>query len=61
MSITKSSNRVLTRGVFSLFFNRIVMATVVAVLTTIFVLAAFSAPQNENAPANGGQTQTATD
>jgi hypothetical protein len=61
MSITKSSNAVLTRIVSSLLIKRIVMATVVAVLTTIFVLAACSAPQNENSPANSAQTQTATD
>jgi len=45
----------------SLFFKRIVMATIVAVLTTIFVLAACSAPQNGNTPANSAQKRGATD
>lgn len=61
MSTTKSSKPVLTRVVSSLFFRRIVMATVVAVVMTSFVLNACSAPPIENASANSAQAQTATD
>ena len=50
-SNTKSSH-VLTRLAWSRGFMRITLAVVAAVLTTIFVLAACSAPRNENAPAN---------
>jgi hypothetical protein len=61
ISITKSSNAVLTQIMSSRFIKRITLAGVAALLATIFVLAAGSARQNENAPANSAQKQTATD
>ncbi|HEX3084979.1 MAG TPA: DUF1259 domain-containing protein [Pyrinomonadaceae bacterium] len=61
MSKWKSSNGVLTQIISSRAIKRITMATIAAVFLTIFVLAASSAPQNGNAPANSAQTQTATD
>src|ERR1700740_3140089 len=61
MNTTKSSNAVLTRIMSSRVIKRITIATLAAVVTTVFVLAACSAPQNGNAPANSSPTQTATD
>ena len=43
------------------FFKRMTIATVAALLMTVFVLAACSAPQNENSAANSNQPQGATD
>lgn len=59
--ITNSSKAVLTRTMSLRFLQRMTIAMVAAVLMTIFVLAACSAPQNENTAANSNQPQTATD
>ena len=61
MNTTKSSNAVLTRIMSSRSIKRVAIAGVAAISLTIFVLAACSAPQNGNAPANSSQTQSATD
>src|SRR5689334_16717479 len=61
MNTTKSSNAGLTRIMSSRFIKRITIATLAAVVTTVFVLAACSAPQNGNTPANSSPTQSATD
>src|SRR5437764_9123617 len=55
-----SSTAGLKRTVSWRFIKRISMISIVAVVLTIFVLAACSAPQNTNAPASGEQ-QSATD
>src|SRR5689334_3712368 len=61
MNFNKSSNAVLTRIMCSRVIKRITIATLAAVVTTVFVLAAGSAPQNGNTPANSSPTQSATD
>ena len=58
---TNPSIAILTRTISSRFFKRITLAIVPAVLMTIFVLAACSAPQNENSATNSAQPQNATD
>jgi len=55
-----SSKAGLKRTVSWRFIKRISIASIMAVVLTIFVLAACSAPQNTNAPASGEQ-QSATD
>src|SRR6185369_4460453 len=55
-----SSKAVLTRTVSSRVIEQIGIATIMAVLLTLFVLAAGSAPQNNNTATNAPQ-QTATD
>ena len=55
-----SSTALLTRTVSSRLIRRIGIATILAVLVTMFVLAACSAPQNNNTSSNAGQ-QAATD
>ena len=60
-TFTKSSDAVLARFLSSRLFKRIAFAIVAAVLTTVFVLAACSASQNENVNANAGQQPSAAD
>src|SRR5256885_1050624 len=60
-TITKSSEAVLARFISSRLFKRVTFAILAAVLTTVFVLAACSAPQNENVNANPGQQPTVAD
>src|SRR6266478_4801433 len=60
-TITKSSDAVLARFISSHLFKRVAFAILAAVLMTVFVLAACSAPQNENINANAGQQPSATD
>ncbi len=60
-TITKSSDAVLARFISSRLFKRVTFAILAAVLTTVFVLAACSAPQNENVNANAGQQPSAAD
>ena len=55
-----SSKALLPRSVFSRAIKRIGIVTLLAVVLTMFVLAACSAPQNSNPVVNAGQ-QTATD
>ena len=55
-----SCRAVLTRTLSSRSVKRVVIATTMAVVATIFVLAACSAPQNNNPATNTGQ-QAATD
>jgi len=61
MDKLNSWNGLLTRIMSSRFIQRIAIVAVAAVFLTIFVLAACSAPQNGNAPANPAQTQSTTD
>src|SRR6185437_551423 len=60
-SIEKSSHTIIRKFVGARLFQRITIATLAAVVTTVFVLAACSATQNGNAPANSPPTQSATD
>src|SRR5881394_4004587 len=60
-TFTRSSDAVLARFISSRLFKRVTFAILAAVLTTIFVLAACSAPQNENVNANSGQQPSAAD
>src|SRR5205809_1419224 len=60
-TITKSSDAVLARFISSRLFKRVTFAILAAVLTTVFVLAACSAPQNERVNANAGQQPGAAD
>jgi hypothetical protein len=59
MNNTKSSTAVLTEILSSRSLKRVAIVTVAATFLTIFILAACSAPQNGNAPANSAQTQSA--
>src|SRR5213595_967915 len=60
-TIMKSSDAVLARLISSRLFKRVTFAILAAVLTTVFVLAACSAPQNESVNANAGQQPSAAD
>src|SRR5205823_6380034 len=60
-TISKSSEAVLARFISSRLFKRVTFAILAAVLTTVFVLAAFSAPYDENVNANAGQKPSAAD
>src|SRR5947207_15213622 len=60
-TITNSSEAVLARFISSRLFKRVTFAILAAVLTTVLVLAACSAPQNENVNANAGQQPSAAD
>jgi len=61
MRTPQSSNAVLKQIFFSRFIERVAIMTVAAIFLTIFVLAAYSAPQSGNNPVNSAQTQAATD
>src|SRR5947208_16321523 len=60
-TFTKSSDAALARFLSSRLFKRIAFATLAALLATVFVLAACSAPQNESVNANAGQQPSAAD
>jgi len=60
-STGKSSNELLPRLIASRALRRLVLATTACVITTMFVLAACSAPQPQNSNTNSGSPQTATD
>src|SRR5947208_8392608 len=60
-TITKSSEAVLARFISSRLFKRVTLAILATVLATVFVLAACSAPQNENVNANAGQQPSTAD
>ncbi|HJP91636.1 MAG TPA: DUF1259 domain-containing protein [Pyrinomonadaceae bacterium] len=55
-----SGNAIIRRWISSRVLRRVTLSTLLAVVTTIFVLAACSAPQNQNTASNAGQ-QSATD
>jgi biotin operon repressor len=59
-STYSSSGALINRVLTSRALKRISLAAVAAIIATIFVLAACSAPQNTNAPI-GGEQQSATD
>ena len=59
-STYSSSSALINRVLTSRALKRISLAAVGAIIATVFVLAACSAPQNTNAPASGEQ-QSATD
>ena len=61
MNSSKSLNAGLTQVMSSRSIKRVATVTLATISLTIFVLAACSAPQNGNAPANSAQTQSATD
>jgi len=61
MRTSQSSNAVLRQIFSSRSVKRVAIVTVAAIFLTIFVLAACSAPQSGNAPANSAQTQSAPD
>src|SRR5690349_14568407 len=60
-STGKSSNELLPLIIASRALRRLVLATTACVITTMFVLAACSAPQPQNSNTNSGSPQTATD
>src|SRR2546421_5723299 len=60
-NISKSWDAVLARFISSRLFKRVTFAILAAVLTTVFVLAACSAPQNESVYANAGQQPSTAD
>src|SRR5690242_17716534 len=61
MNTTKSANAVLTRIMSARVIRRMTIATLAAVVTTLFVLVAFSAPQNQSGQSNYRQQTAATD
>jgi hypothetical protein len=58
---TNSRNVIISRWFSSRVLRRLTLATLLAVVTTIFVLAACSAPQTGNSNTNEGQPQAAAD
>jgi biotin operon repressor len=55
------SDGIIRRTLMARGLKRFVLSTSVSALTTIFVLVACSAPQNQNSQENAGQQTTATD
>jgi Domain of Unknown Function (DUF1259) len=55
------SDGIITRTLAARGLKRFVLATSISALTTIFVLVACSAPQNQNSQSNAGQQAAATD
>jgi hypothetical protein len=55
---SKSRNRIATRFIASRAVRRVTLAIVGAIILTVFVLAACSAPQNQNTSSNAGPQST---